>query len=133
MEENDCIYFSDGHAEICYKKANDLVAVTWKDDLDNTQKYQLILSKALVALKQYKAKNWLTDMTIKDKITDDEKKWVKRYLLPNISENDIEKVAFIRWKVKDKLSNEIKSTAIKYNIKLRFFKDKASALQWFDQ
>jgi len=128
------IYFEGEHAKILYHEDQRLVEVTWKDAYSNEADYRLILTKALVAIKQYDAENWLSDVRQKKVFLDEERKWLENFIIPNACTNGIKKVAFVLNKniFQQYKNDEKKRTFDHKEVALRIFDETSNAITWFN-
>ncbi len=129
------IYFEGKHAIINYHENKKLVEVAWKDAYSNEEEYHVILTKALVAVKQYDVKYWLSDVTQKKVFLDDERKWLETFIIPNACKNGVKKVAFILNKnVYNMYTHSEKQRDYEANtVKIQIFENRENAITWLDQ
>ena len=132
MKEDNTIYFREEYAQISFSSSKSYMDVIWKAPITDVAHYKLTLSKALVVLKQYDVKNWITDISLKSSVTSDEKDWIIKYLLPNVKDTSLEKLAFIV--NKDTFNGEESETFQKQieeqGICTKLFHKKDDAYEW---
>lgn len=130
--ENHETYFNEGYAQINLHENAKTIEIIFKDADINHSQYQLVLSKSLVQFKQSDYENWLIDIGTKNEISDNEKRWAEEYLIPDLIESGIRKIAFVI-SVGD-FSHEQKEI-LKNMVEIRkgighFFNSKAEAFVW---
>lgn len=124
------VYFEQAYAKISYNEENKLVEVELKDPNVNSTQYCLTLSKALVVMKEREAEKFITDISVKGGLSVSEAEWVENFLLPNISDTDVKKWAFVSSDANttEQLEKNVKNE----DLFVSTFTNKADAMEWFE-
>jgi hypothetical protein len=127
------VYFQKTDALIEYLQSKQLLEVTLNGNGNVDTDYKLILSKAMAASKQYDVKHWMADLSHKRKVPIDDT-WISNYLLPNIIEAGLIKLAFVMHADfdKDEACVSIKELENNPGLPLRFFVNKEEAYKWLN-
>lgn len=129
------IYFKGEYAKIIYHKLDKMVEIIWTATHTDSSKYRLTLTKALIVVKQYEVNKWLSDMSIMEKVTREDREWVEDYLIANAAENGVQKAAFVlSTEMYDKIhTSEFHKTVEEHKIKAQSFRNRSDAIKWLKQ
>ena len=127
-------YFEESYASIKFSLSLKLVEIVFTDSKITGAQYKLALSKALVVLKQNDILKWLIDIGTKKHIPDKDKAWLKDYLIPDLIEAGINKIAFIisQGNFDDEQKHQLTDIAKIKNAEVHFYNSKEEAREWLN-
>ncbi len=126
------IYFESKNAVIHYDLDKKLVEIKWKSVFSSQQEYRLIITKALVVIKQHNIENWISDVSQKKVFLDEERLWVENFIVPHACANGLKKLAFIlNTKIYKKFDLTPKWRSCEDNkLCMRLFGNRKQAIDW---
>lgn len=128
-------YLDESYASISYSVSSKLIEIVFKDAEISSEQYRLALSKALVVLKQNDILKWLVDIGMKRQIPDKLKEWTKDFLIPDLIEAGIDKIALItsQGNFDQEQKQELKDIARIKSAEACFFNSREEANKWLEE
>lgn len=126
-------YFENQHAVINYLPESKTIEVKWKLRDADSSSYRVVMSKGIIVTKMYDVEVWLTNMAEVKALPDEDKKWLKEILLPNLP-LDIQKVAFVLnpENYNKEQAEEFIKTTHDSGMQTKYFYTKEEAMVWIN-